>query len=113
MNIHPTSLQKTGYILDLISQKQNIISTNIANVDTPGYLRKDLNFSQYLNDISIFEPAISKQMGIGVVAKDEGGSVDLVNELAEMQKNAILYQVATRRMSSVITELKSVVNVGR
>ena len=113
MNIHPTSLQKTGLILDLISQKQNIISSNIANVDTPGYLRKDLNFSQYLNDMNVFEPAISKQMGIGIVAKDEGGAVDLVSELAEMQKNSILYQVATRRMSSVITELKSVVNVGR
>lgn len=113
MNVPKTSMQKTSYILDLISKKQEVVSTNMANVDTPNYVRKDMNFSKYLGDNCSMEPAISQQMGIGAVSIDEGGTVDLVNEMMEMQKNSLLYSVAARRMSSIITEMKSATNVGR
>ena len=113
MNVPRTSLQKTGYLLDLISKKQEVISTNMANVDTPGYVRKDISFSKYLGDTTSVGPAIVDRMGIGAVSTDEGGTVDLVNEMMEMQKNSILYSVAARRMSTIITEMKSATNVGR
>ena len=37
----------------------------------------------------------------------------LSEELAEMQKNSLMYTMATRRMSNIITEMKTVINVGK
>ena len=42
---------KTNLMLDLTAQKQKAISGNLANIDTPGYIRKDIDFSQYLGTI--------------------------------------------------------------
>ena len=37
----------------------------------------------------------------------------MAEELAEIQKNALMYTMATRRMSNIITEMKTVINVGK
>ena len=42
------SMGKTGLMLDLISQRQRALGSNVANVDTPGYVRRDIVFSEYL-----------------------------------------------------------------
>lgn len=109
-----TSLSKTNLILDLITQRQKVLGTNIANMDTPNYIRKDLDFKQYLaNTNNPLETQLSSQMGASGVIKTEGGKVDVINELTEMQKSSLLYTVATRRMSSIITEMKTALNVGK
>ena len=42
------SMGKTNLMLDLISQRHRALGANVANVDTPGYIRKDIDFSQYM-----------------------------------------------------------------
>ena len=42
-----------------------------------------------------------------------GFDIDMAEELAEIQKNSIMYTMATRRMSNIITEMKTVINVGK
>ena len=39
-------IQKSQLMLDLIANRQEAISGNIANMDTPNYVRKDIEFSQ-------------------------------------------------------------------
>ena len=34
--------------LGLLTQRQNILASNIANADTPGYLARDIDFSEQL-----------------------------------------------------------------
>ena len=41
------SIGKVSLMMDLISQRQRAIGSNIANVDTPGYVRKDIDFATY------------------------------------------------------------------
>ena len=41
------SMGKTNLMLDLISQRQRALGSNVANVDTPGYVRRDIDFSSY------------------------------------------------------------------
>lgn len=108
------SIQNTSLILDLIAQRQRALSGNLANMDTPGYVRKDINFSQYLGTMNNpLETELSAKLGPSAIIQDTGGEVNPSDELAEMQKNALLYTVATRRMTNIITELRTVVNVGK
>lgn len=37
--------------LSSLNKKQEVISSNIANIDTPGYKAKELNFDDYINSI--------------------------------------------------------------
>ena len=42
-------IAKNHMYLDLLSARQEALSSNLANMDTPNYVRKDIEFSQYLN----------------------------------------------------------------
>ena len=109
------SMGKTSLMLDLISQRQRALGSNVANVDTPGYVRKDIDFSQYLGSMnSPIETKLSTALGpSGVIEDRREQEIDIAEELAEMQKNSLLYTMATRRMSNIITEMKTVINVGK
>lgn len=109
------SMGKTSLMLDLISQKQRALGSNVANVDTPGYVRRDIDFSQYIGSMnSPIETKLSTALGpSGVIEDRREKEIDIAEELAEMQKNSLMYTMATRRMSNIITEMKTVLNVGK
>ena len=109
------SIGKTSLMMDLISQKQRALGSNVANVDTPGYVRRDVDFSQYLGSMnSPIETKLSTALGpSGVIEDRREKEIDIAEELAEMQKNSIMYTMATRRMSNIITQMKTVLNVGK
>ena len=109
------SMGKTTLMMDLISQRQRALGSNIANIDTPGYVRRDIDFSQYLGSMnSPIETKLSTALGpSGVIEDRQNQEIDIAEELSEMQKNALMYTMATRRMSNIITEMKTVINVGK
>ena len=109
------ALGKTNLMMDLISQRQRALGSNVANVDTPGYVRRDVDFSQYLGSMnSPLETQLSTKLGPSCVMEDkEHTDINIAQEFTEIQKNALLYTVATRRMSNIITQMKTVINVGK
>lgn len=111
-----TSMDKTGKLLDLIAQKQKALGENLANIDTPGYTRKDVDFGQQLSSLagSSLETKMSAKFGPPAYsALNTGEEVNPANELMYLQKNSLLYTMATRRMSNIINEMKTVINVGK
>lgn len=109
------SMKNTGMMLDLIAKRQKALGENLSNVDTPGYTRKDINFSQQLNSSGSFlETELSAKLGPSPVFDERTGeTVNSAHEIMELQKNSLLYSMATRRMSNIITEMKTVINVGK
>jgi len=109
------SMGKTTLMMDLISQRQRALGSNIANVDTPGYVRRDIDFSQYLGSMnSPIETKLSTALGpSGVIEDRREEEIDIAQELSEMQKNSLMYTMATRRMSNIITQMKTAINVGK
>ena len=102
-------------MMDLISQRQRAIGSNIANVDTPGYVRKDINFATYLGSMnSPLETKLSEKLGPSAVMEEQTyEEINPAQELIALQENSMLYSMATRRMSNIITEMKTVINVGK
>ena len=106
-------IQKTQLIMDLIANRQEAIAGNIANTDTPNYVRKDVEFSQYLNTMNgSLETRLSQKLGPSGVIEPREQTLSVTDELAIAQKNAMLYSVAARQMSSIVTEMKTAINVG-
>ena len=114
--MYAKSLGNLSMMLNLIGQRQKTIGANIANVDTPGYIRQDISFSQYLGSMNTpMETALSQRLGPSPIITEEAGEgpVNPVDELVALQENSLLYTVATRRMSNIITQMKTVINVGK
>ena len=109
------SMGKVNLMMDLIAQRQRALGSNIANVDTPGYIRQDIDLGQYLSTMnSPLETKLSEKLGPSAIAENRTEEpVNSANELLKIQENAILYSMATRRMSNIITEMKTVINVGK
>ena len=99
------SMGKVSLMMDLISQRQRALGSNVANVDTPGYLRQDISFGQYLSTMnSPLETQLSEKLGpSAVITEQSDDPINPANELLQMQENAILYSMATRRMSNIVT----------
>ena len=105
---------KTLGALDLIAERHKALSSNLANMDTPNYRRKDISFAQYLGAAANpLETALSMKLSPSpVTVETSNQKVNPATELSEIQKNSILFTVASRRMTSIITEMKTVINVG-
>ena len=113
-----TSLDNMGKVtlmMDLISQRQRALGANLANIDTPGYVRRDINFGDYLNSMnSPLETKLSEALGpSGVIEERHYEEIDPAQELMKIQQNSILYTMATRRMTNIVTKMKTVINVGK
>ena len=109
------SMGKTELMLDLISQRQVALGDNLANMHTPGYVRKDINFGEYLNSLnSPLETKLSQKLGPSALIEEHFQEpIRPDKELIEIQNNALLYSMATRRMSNIVTKMKTVINVGK
>ncbi len=109
------NMGKVSLMMDLIAQRQRALGSNLANIDTPGYVRRDINFSDYLGSMnSPLETKLSEKLGpSGIIEEKQHEEIDPANELMQLQENSIFYTMATRRMSNIITEMKTVINVGK
>lgn len=108
-------LNEPQKMLNMISKRQECLSDNIANMHTKGYRRKDVDFSQYLNSgiSSRMEANLIEKYGPSPISSNASGgqNISTEEELAKMQENYMLYNVAVRRLSSTITEIKTALNV--
>ena len=102
-------------VLDAVAAQQQVSMHNMANARTPGYTAKAMPFEQVLRESgNPFETQLSLKMGHrSGVANDTGKPVEMVSELALLQKNRFTYLLTTTRTSQVINSLKTALQVGR
>lgn len=96
--------------LDLRTQKQSVIASNIANADTPGFKAQDINFktemAKALNGIQ--KPAELLYRTETQSAAD-GNTVDMDTERAAMAENAMQYQILTQLVTDRFKTLRMAV----
>jgi flagellar basal-body rod protein FlgB len=97
--------------MDLLSARQKLVASNIANVDTPGYHTQDIDFqSEFLN------AAGGSPRTIGVPdlqVKNDGNDVSLDRESRLLAENALRFQLASNLMRSQIRVVRSAIQEGK
>jgi flagellar basal-body rod protein FlgB len=107
------------------SQRAELLATNIANADTPGYKAKDINFADALNQAKSLQTTSmtrthDKHMSISSSSNNavsqfrnplqpdtgDGNSVDVQVERNLYVQNAIEYQASLKFMTGKIQGLK-------
>ena len=101
--------------LEAVSYRQQLVSNNIANAQTPGYVAKTVGFSDLLSSLNDpFQTGLSKKMGASMAHSEmESGPVSLQKELIDMQKNLLFYNMATRRLTTVFNNMRAATQTGR
>lgn len=113
-------MAKTSSILDLIeagikaeSLRQKAIATNIANLETPGYRRIDVQFERLLADtlnskgvfdISELEPQLYRPNQTPI--KANGNDVNLETEVGELVKNTLRHKTYIRVLNKKYKQLE-------
>ncbi|OUR96193.1 flagellar basal-body rod protein FlgB [Halobacteriovorax marinus] len=128
MNLNDKTIQALASSLNFRQMRQKIITSNIANADTPGYKTKRIDFEaalaraldvdgqQQLNTadgghfdvgnggFGNLKPEVYEDPN-GVVS-DDGNTVDRDAELAKMAENKILYDAAVQLLNKKIGLMK-------
>jgi len=97
--------------MDLLSARQKLVASNIANADTPGYRAKDIDFQSELRNASGREPRILDAPGL--TAKNDGNNVSLDRESRLLAENALRFQMASNLMRSQIRAVRSAIDEGK
>ncbi|MDR2931715.1 MAG: flagellar basal body rod protein FlgB [Oscillospiraceae bacterium] len=121
-----TALEKA---FSALWQRQQTISHNIANEDTPGYKAKRLEFESLLkNEISNINrgdfsrrESVSRIEGVkareyeleNLTGRADGNNVVLDNEYIELARTQIQYNAIQQRINGYYTNLKYVISGGR
>ncbi|QWR77780.1 flagellar basal body rod protein FlgB [Candidatus Magnetomonas plexicatena] len=101
-------------LMDFTTLRNKVLSSNIANSDTPGYTAKEVDFSAFFDkarlkmvSTSPMHYEIGTQPGHdGAVMNEDTlfwgdkNNVELDMEVAKMTENGLLYQGATKLIST-------------
>ncbi len=111
------SIDRMDRMISGLSQQQKVVSNNIANSNTPGYVRQSYNFTEVLGQLSNpYETHLSQKMGSmenSAMVQTTGTGVDMATEMIEMQKVFLNYSLVTKRASTVFNNLRRATQIGR
>lgn len=119
--------------LDASWLKNQVITNNIANVDTPGFKSSNVEFESAFKSAleqggMVTKKTREKHMDFGVSLNDmssmvtkndnssmrmDGNNVDIDTENAELAKNTIYYNTLVQQISSELRRLSMVINEGK
>lgn len=104
-------------------KRNEVIANNIANVDTPGYKRKDVQFQSYLQSALLGDGSLDSRVAdasnhrIDVTVytdhsnlsyRLDGNNVDVDTESAMLAENQIRYQALLESMTQEFSRIKAV-----
>jgi len=104
-----------GY-LKVTADRQQLIASNIANVDTPGYHTKDINFQAAMrqasdedNDVQIM-PASSEVEGLP--ERPDGNNVNIDRESLLLGEAQLQYQMGVQLIKAEFHRLLTAIKEG-
>ncbi len=125
------STERLEQALDLRSARHAVITSNIANQDTPGYKSKEIDFKKALSDAqrgntlglaktsamhiatetsgSSISPKITLSPSRGTKRLD-GNTVNAEKEMTHLAENTFMYQATAQLIAKKFAGIKYVIN---
>ena len=116
------SVNVLGKAADASWTRNDILANNIANADTPGFKRKDVQFETYLKNAVAGTDSLNETVAnidlnelncttytdqANLSYRYDGNNVDINTENVELAKNQLKYYTLMNSMSQEFSRLKS------
>ena len=102
--------------LDLTAQRQTLVSQNIANIDTPGYHTRDLDFRQELQRAAMEDQQVTSEPFVrevsGLIERPDGNNVSIDRESLLMAQNQLQFQTEVAVLRSEFNRLQLAITGG-
>ena len=94
------------------TQRHALLTNNLANVNTPGYKRRDIDcnitLTEEQNKFGLLHPEDQPTTDTSSIRVD-GNNVDLEREVMTMSETELRYQTLTDMTANYFSQLKSVI----
>jgi flagellar basal-body rod protein FlgB len=97
--------------MDVLSARQKLVVSNIANADTPGFKTKDVDFqAEFASLIRGQQPLAIETQGLKV--KPDGNNVDIDREARMLAENAMRFNVASTLLRGQLKTVQEAIQGG-
>jgi flagellar basal-body rod protein FlgB len=115
-----------------LSQRQQIVASNLANIDTPGYKTKDISFHATMQELladNVVNPQTSRPEHIqgmieifpqaqvfevqGIPSRADRNNVDLDREMLKLSETSFAYSLITQMVRSKFGMIATSINEGK
>ena len=126
-----STLQAIGPYMSRLSKRQQIVASNLANIDTPGYRTKDVSFHATIQDLlsetgspqrasrpGHIQSRLLAPIGIqpyevpGLVSRIDRNNVDLDSELMKLSETSYEYSMMAEILRGKFRMLAVSINEG-
>ena len=95
------------HYMSLLSARQKLVASNIANADTPGYHTQDINFQTEFENALGQTPTIIEPEGLAV--KPDGNNVNIDREARLLAENALRFSIASNFARGELNSVKTAI----
>ena len=109
------------HYMNLLSARQKLVASNIANADTPGYMTKDIDFQFEFMSLApnagvngapaSANPHVIEAQGLAL--KNDGNNVDMDRESRMLAENALRFSLASIIAKGQIHTIRNAIQEGR
>ena len=108
-------MQRLSHFLDATACRSGVIASNIANIDTPGYHTKDLDFQSAMQDVvnsgsAKMEPASLEVEGLP--ERPDGNNVNVDRESLLLSQTQLQYQMGVQLIKAEFHKLLTAIKEG-
>ena len=133
--INDPTMTAMGQYLTRLSKRQQVVSSNIANIDTPGYRAKDISFHATMEELLSSAGALPMQATRpehdrmdrlrfaplepevfeveGLPERADKNNVDIDKEMMKLGETSFGYSLMTQLLRSKFRTISSSINEGR
>jgi flagellar basal-body rod protein FlgB len=116
--IDSPAIQGLGKFLDVSALRTELITSNMANVDTPQYRTRDINFQQEMEraldgpqmTYASFSPSVREVRGLAV--RPDGNNVNLEREGLLLADTQLRFQTAVQVLTAEFHRILSAIREG-
>jgi len=98
--------------MNLVSARQKLVASNIANADTPGYHTKDIDFRAELENQMAGSGPNAVEVA-GLKTKNDGNNVDMDREARLLAENDLRFSVASNLVRSDLSTLRMAIEADK
>ncbi len=102
--------------LDLVSFRHELISSNLANIDTPGYRTQDVEFDMEMRRAQQRLPGAEVSPHVrqvrGLIERPDGNNVSLDRESLALARTQLQYRAGVELLRTELHRLQSAINGG-
>ena len=126
------TIDAIGAYMSRLSQRQQIVASNLANIDTPGYKTKDVSFHATMQELltnnsgelktrnpdhsSNMMPIIPRAQAFevqGLTPRPDQNNVDLDREMMKLSETSFGYSMMTQFLRSKFHTISMSINEGK